>query len=265
MVDLVSPTAAQRRLAGRVALVTGANRNIGAAVAERLGLEGAFVAVNHRSPESAAAAREVVKTIRSAGGHAEAFLADVANETEVVEMVEAIEAVAGGPDLLVNNAAADVAFHGRWHQTSPERWNEVTRVNVTGAFLCARALYPFMRQARRGVIINMSSIRALTGLPGALHYTTSKAALLGFTRGLAREVGIDNIRVNAIIVGAIDTPNERVHGTREAIDAVVLAGQALKRRGLPTDVAALTAFLASEDANFITGQCILLDGGWAVP
>jgi 3-oxoacyl-[acyl-carrier protein] reductase len=248
-----------------VALVTGASRNIGAAVAERLGEEGAIVAVNYRAEGSARDARSVVESIQAAGGIAKAFRADVADEEQVTQMVAEITESLGPPLVLVNNAAADVAFDGPWLATATDGWDHVMRTNLTGAFICARAVYPGMAAAGGGQIVNMSSIRALSGKPGALHYTTSKAGLIGFTRGLARELGAENINVNAIVVGAIETPNERVYGTPEEVDPLVLAGQSVKRRGVPSDIAAATVFLASADASFITGQCIVVDGGWAVP
>jgi 3-oxoacyl-[acyl-carrier protein] reductase len=112
--------------------------------------------------------------------------------------------------------------------------------------------------------VNMSSVRALLGWPGNLHYTATKAALIGFTRGLAREVGVDGIRVNAIVIGAIQTPEEDVYGTPEEIAAEVLPLQSLLVRGLPSDVAAAVAYLASDDSRFVSGQCVTVDGGWAM-
>jgi 3-oxoacyl-[acyl-carrier protein] reductase len=249
---------------GRVALVTGAARNIGAAVARRLAADGAAVAVNHRSVESRAEAEATVARIEAAGGRAAAFQADVADEGQVRRMVEAIGESLGPVDILVNNAATSVASQISWRELTGDAWDRVLRANVTGAFLCAHAVYPGMSAARRGDIVNMSSVRALLGRAGNLHYTASKAALIGFTRTLARELGPDEIRVNALLVGAIRTPEEAVYGPPEEIDRMVLGLQSLERRGEPDDVAAVTSFVVSPDAGFITGQCITVDGGWVM-
>ena len=157
-----------------------------------------------------------------------------------------------------------VAFSAPWHELTAEQWNHVARVNVTGSFLCSRAVYPSMREAGEGAIVNMSSVRALLGWPGSLHYTATKAALIGFTRGLAREVGRDGIRVNGLVIGAIQTPEEDIYGTPEEIAAEILPLQSLQVRGHPSDVAGAVAFLASGDGRFISGQCLVVDGGWAM-
>ena len=248
----------------RVAIVTGAERNIGAAVAIRLAADGIAVAVNYRGEQTRASAEAVVAHIVADGGRAHAVPGDVAREDEVQAMVEEVWGTLGPPDILINNAAVSVAAQAPWHELTAAAWDEVLRVNITGAFLCARALYPSMRQAGRGDIISMSSITALLGRTGNLHYVTSKAALLGFTRSLAREVGDQNIRVNALVVGAIRTPDEAVYGEPREVDAMVLGEQSLKRRGLPEDVAGAVAFLVSPDAGFISGQCLTVDGGWAM-
>jgi NAD(P)-dependent dehydrogenase (short-subunit alcohol dehydrogenase family) len=252
------------RLQGEVALVTGAARNIGAATAARLAAEGAAVAVNYRSPASRDDADAVVASIAERGGRAAAVAADVAEEIQVSAMVAAICDALGEPTILVNNAAASVAGAAPWRELAPEDWDRVLRTNVTGAFLCARAVHPFMQKRGRGRIITMGSVRSPLGRPGNAHYTASKSALEGLSRVLAREMGPDGITVNTIIVGAIRTSAEAVYGDTAELDRMLLGQQAIKRRGEPSDIAGLVAFLASRDADFITGQSITADGGWVM-
>jgi 3-oxoacyl-[acyl-carrier protein] reductase len=168
------------------------------------------------------------------------------------------------PTILVNNAAASVAGSAPWHELKPDEWDQVLRTNVTGAFLCARAVHPFMRERQRGRIITMGSVRSPLGRPGNAHYTASKSALEGLGRVLAREMGPDGITVNTIIVGAIRTAAEAVYGDAAELDRMLLEQQAIKRRGEPADIAGIVAFLASRDADFITGQSIAVDGGWVM-
>lgn len=253
-----------RPAADRVALVTGGGRNIGAAVAVRLAADGAAVAVNYPDAGGRCEAEETVERITSAGGRAIAVCADVGDESQVEAMVRRIAEELGPATILINNAAVSVAAQAPWETLTAEAWDRVLRVNVTGAFLCARALYPAMRAAGRGDVVSMSSVTALLGRTGNLHYVTSKAALIGFTRALAREAGPHNIRVNALILGAIKTPDEAVYGPQDEVDAMVLDLQSLKRRGSPRDVGAVVSFLVSADAEFITGQCITVDGGWVM-
>jgi len=252
------------RLADEVALVTGAARNIGAATAIRLAAEGAAVAVNCHDQGSRADAEAVVAHIAADGGRAIAVQGDVADEAEVAAMVAAVRDALGKPTILVNNAAASVAGAASWHELSAAAWDQILRTNVTGAFLCARAVYPFMLERGRGRIITMGSIRSPLGRPGNLHYTASKSALEGLSRVLAREMGPHGITVNTIIVGAIRTAAEAAYGDAEALDRMLLAEQSIKRRGEPSDIAGLVAFLAARDAGFITGQSIVVDGGWVM-
>jgi len=253
-----------RSLQGRIAVVTGAGRNIGAATAMQLAADGAAVVVNYPDARNEAEAARVVARIGGAGGRAAAIRADVSNEAEVRTMVAEAISVFGHPDILVNNAAVSVAAQAPWSELTDEAWDRVLRVNVTGAFLCAKAMYQSMRERGGGDIVNISSVTALLGHVGNLHYVTSKAALIGFTRALAREAGGERIRVNALIVGAIRTPDEAVYGNQEEVDTMVLSLQSLKRRGIPTDIGGVVSFLVSGDAGFITGQCITVDGGWVM-
>ena len=252
------------RLAGEVALVTGAARNIGAATSIRLAAEGAAVAVHYHRDNARGDAEDVVAAIVRAGGRAITVDGDVGSEADVTRMVEAARSDLGAPTVLVNNAAASVAGAAPWSEIDAPAWDRILRANVTGAFLCARAVHPFMQAKGRGRIITMGSVRSPLGRPGNIHYTTSKSALEGMGRVLAREMGADGITVNTIIVGAIRTDAEAAYGDPAEIDRMLLDFQSIKRRGEPADIAALVTFLASRDADFITGQCITVDGGWAM-
>lgn len=252
------------RLDGEVALVTGAARNIGAATALRLARDGAAVAVHYHRDSGRNDAEAVVAAIVSDGGLAMAIAGDVGDEPAVTAMVATIETVLGGPTILVNNAAASVAGSRPWTEILPGEWDTVLRTNVTGGILCARAVHPFMKAKGHGRIITMGSVRSPLGRPGNIHYTTSKSALEGMGRVLAREMGADSITVNTIIVGAIRTDAEATYGNPAEVDRMLLDFQAIKRRGEPQDIAGVAAFLASRDAGFITGQTITVDGGWAM-
>jgi 3-oxoacyl-[acyl-carrier protein] reductase len=257
-------TTVSPRLAGEVALVTGAARNIGAATAIRLAAEGAAVAVHHHGPSSRNDAEAVVAAIAAAGGRTLAVAADIGNEADVTDMVQRIREALGGPTILVNNAAASVVGAPPWNEIGAEAWDAVLRTNVTGAYLCTRAVHPFMKVRGHGRILTMGSVRSPLGRPGNVHYTTSKAALEGMSRVLARELGPDGITVNTIIVGAIRTPAEAAYGDPAEVDGALIDLQSIKRRGEPEDIAGLVAFLASRDAGFLTGQAIVVDGGWAM-
>ena len=250
-------------LAGRAAIVTGAARNIGAAIAERLAADGALVVVNHRSADSRDDAEAVVRRIEAAGGAAMPFEADVGDEQAVARMVDAAVAAFGPVELLVNNAAASVSAARPWDELTVAEWDHVLRANVTAGFIMARALQPCFSE-RGGSIVAISSIRVLTGKTGNLHYTASKAAQVGFTRALARELGPLGVRVNALLVGAIKTPDELRYGPQDVLDAEVFRLQALQRRGMPADVAGVVSFLCGDDASFVTGQSLVVDGGWVL-
>ncbi len=252
------------RLAGEVALVTGAARNIGAATAIRLAAEGAAVAVHYHRDRAKGDADAVVAKIVADGGRAVTVAGNVADEAEVLAMVTVVRDALGGPTILVNNAAASVAGAAPWTEIAAGQWDDVLRTNITGAFLCARAVHPFMRERRRGRIITMGSVRSPLGRPGNVHYTASKSALEGMSRVLARELGPDGITVNTIVVGAIRTAAEAAYGDPAEVDRMLLDLQSIKRRGEPSDIAGVIAFLASRDADFITGQSIVVDGGWVM-
>lgn len=249
-------------LAGRVALVTGGSRGIGNAIALRLARDGATVAVNYAS--NATAAEETVRAIQAAGGRAVALRADVANAGEVDAMFEAIEAAFGAVTILVNNAAL-TDTHKPWYEIDDAEWDRVLDVNLKSCFLTFRRAYAGMRDAGWGRVINISSVTYWLGQAHLLHYVSSKAGMIGFTRTLSREVGADGITVNAVTPGAIRTESEiALFPEQEQLALRMNELQGVKRRGLPADIAGAVSFLASEDGAFITGQTINVDGGWAM-
>jgi 3-oxoacyl-[acyl-carrier protein] reductase len=250
------------RLAERVAIVTGGSRGIGAAVAKGLAAEGAKVAVNYASNEQAATG--VVDTIIATGGQAIAVRGDVASSSDVAAVVATTVESFGTVDILVNNAAL-TDTHKPWLSITEDEWDRVLAVNLKSCFLCARAVYPFMRTRGGGRIINMSSVTFLLGRPNLLHYVSSKGGIIGFTRTLAREVGPDGITVNTITPGAIQTESElEMFPEQESVACFLMDVQAVKRRGLPADLVGAAVFLASEESSFVTGQILNVDGGWAM-
>ena len=162
----------------------------------------------------------------------------------------------------MNNAA--IYPRREWTEITAEEWDRVLAVNLRGYFLCARAVFDSMRERGRGRIINLSSLTFFIGFSHLLDYVSSKGAVIGFTRSLAREVGPSGVTVNAIAPGAFPTDAEKIHPNPEQYNQFVLDQQSLKRRGTPEDIANLVVFLASDAASFITGQTIVIDGGWGM-
>jgi len=246
-------------LSGKTALVTGAGRGLGRVYARAFASSGAAVAVNDFD---AAAAEAVAGECRALGVRAVSVVADVANTDAVAGMAETVRAELGPVGILVNNAALYAGIPRRRFDAIPvEEWRRLIDVNVTGSYLCARAVLPHMLERRWGRIVNVSSSTVQLGRPGFLHYVTSKAAILGLTRSMARELGADGITVNAVMPGLTET--EGSEGTADAIWDVVLKGQCIPRREQPEDVVGAVLFLASDAAAFITGQTIVVDGGSA--
>lgn len=242
----------------QVALVTGASRGIGRAVALELGRAGYAVCVNYLSSEDAA--RQVADTLRAGGSDAVAIRADVADSAAVAEMVRRTEKELGPVTLLVNNAG--VAGQAQFQDISDEMWDRYLAVNLGGARNTIRAVLPHMLSEKRGAIVNISSIWGLRGASCEVAYACTKAAIIALTRSLAMELAPSGIRVNCVAPGVIDTDMVQVLGQETLRD---LAEQTpLGRLGRPEDIAHAVAFLASDKASFITGQVLGADGGFIV-
>jgi 3-oxoacyl-[acyl-carrier protein] reductase len=245
-------------LDGKVAIVTGGSRGLGRGIAIELGKRGAKVVVNYNA--NADAAREVVQLIKDAGSDALAVQSDVSQYDAAQSLIKAATQFGGGLDILVNNAGTtrDMLL-----ALMPESdWDVVITTNLKSAYNCSKAaLRPMMRQTY-GRIVNIASVAGLAGNPGQTNYSASKAGLIGFTKSLAKEVGRRNITVNAVAPGFIptDMTNELLSKRRgDAINATPLG-----RLGTVEDVARAVAFFVSEDASFITGQVLSVDGGLAL-
>ncbi len=253
------PQSTRGQIAGP-AIVTGGGQGLGRAYALALADQGASIVVADLNRQNA---EIVAKEIGARGGRAIAAQVDVADRASVERMTSETSAAFGAPAVLVNNAAVFSTLSMRPFLEIPDsEWDLVMAVNVRGAFNCSRAVVPLMAKAGYGKIINISSSTIWMGRPFYLHYVTSKAALLGFTRALASEVGPQGIRVNAITPGSTQTEIERRTVTAEQRQAMA-AQTALRRGEVPEDLVGTVLFLASHDSDFITGQTINVDGGFS--
>ena len=243
-------------LEGKVAIVTGAARGLGREFARALARAGAAVI--------AADVSDCTETAASLGGKARAVRADVTDMTSVEAMADAARDAFGHIDILVNNAALYATLKGgRFEKIDEAEWDAAMRVNVKGIWQCCKAVVPEMRKAGAGSIINIASLAATYGTPFALHYTASKAAVIGLTRGLARELGRDNIRVNCIAPSAVTTEGTRQFFGEKYDRAlqVIAGGQSIQRNLEPGDIAGAVLWLASSQSAFVTGQTVAVDGG----
>ncbi|NML16745.1 SDR family NAD(P)-dependent oxidoreductase [Azohydromonas caseinilytica] len=242
----------------RVVVVTGAGQGLGRAYALRFATQGhRVVAIDLRADALATLA----EAIRAEGGECLPLALDVGDADAVANAARDIDARFGRADVLVNNAAIFSTLKMRPFDEIPlDEWGRVLHVNVTGTFLMVRAIAPLMRRNGWGRIVNVSSAAVLMGRPHYLHYTTSKAAVIGMTRSLARELGADGITVNAVLPGAVDTeiPRETVTPAQKQAQ---IAMRCIQRTQTTDDVTGAVLFLASEDSRFISGQSLVIDGG----
>jgi 3-oxoacyl-[acyl-carrier protein] reductase len=245
-------------LDGRIALVTGGSRGIGAAICEELAAAGAIVAVNYA--RNAEAAGEVCGRIAAAGGTAHGVQGDVASADGAAALVAAVESDIGPIDVLVNNAG--ITRDDLIMRLSEDDWRAVIDTNLGGAFFTCRALSRPMLKRRAGVIVNITSIVGVHGNAGQTNYAASKAGLIGLTKSLAKELGGRGIRVNAIAPGYIAT--ELTDALPDQAREAILGGTPLGRLGEPADVARAVRFLCSDAAGFITGDVLAVDGGLGI-
>ena len=242
---------------GKTAIVTGAGTGIGRATAQLLAARGAQVVAAGLQPERL---RETVAGITEAGGEAIAVEADLSDPAAIEAVAARAQEAFGGTDVLVNNAA--IYPIGPWHEADAAQWDAVFATNVRGYFLLAKAVRGQMVARGGGAIVNVASVTFFWGEELLLSYVASKGAVVGFTRALAREAGPDGIRVNAVAPGAFPTAATEIHADQDALWRGVLEAQSIKRRGEVEDVARAIAFFAGEDSGFVTGQTLLVDGGW---
>jgi 3-oxoacyl-[acyl-carrier protein] reductase len=243
----------------KVLVVTGAARGLGQAYAVEAAKKGWAVAVT-----DVADCGETLGAVEAVGAKAMSARLDVADAENAMEVAENVKAQLGGVDALINNAALYGALKGgRFDSLDESEWDRTMTVNVKGVWNCCKAFVPLMRERGGGSIVNVASLAATYGLPYALHYTTSKAAVIGLTRGLAREIGRLDIRVNSIAPTAVITEGTKEFFGEKLDDAldVIKGDQAIRRNPVPEDVVGTVMWLISDDSRFITGQTIAVDGG----
>lgn len=249
-------------LGGRVALVTGASQGIGQAIAYAFAQNGARIAVNDVNP----AGEETAAEIRRRGGDAKFFPGDVSEVEAVNQMVPAVESGMGPIDILVNNAGINLGKERRpAHEYSDTDWHRIIRVDLDGVFYCSRAVVKGMIERRKGVIINISSVMAIVPIRLQCAFSAAKAGMQHFTRSQALEVGQYGVRVNAIAPGSILTDGTRkifYNQADQALAESLLSHVPLGRPGETEDIAQAALYLASDDAKYVTGSVLVVDGGW---
>jgi len=239
----------------KVAVVTGGSRGIGRAIALELGRRGAAVIVNYNS--NAEAANEVLEQIKAAGGDGMVYQADVSDDEQVTDLFKTITGEYGKIDILVNNAGT--TRDNVIMLLKPEDFDTVINTNLRSAWLCSKVASRAMMRKRTGRIINITSVVGISGNGGQTNYAASKAGMIGLTKSLAKEIAARNITVNAVAPGFIDT--DMTAALSDEVKEIALSHIPLGRMGDPEDVAKAVAFLASDDAAYITGQVLIVDGG----
>ena len=241
-----------RGLNGRVAIVTGGARGLGKAAVERLAEEGVTVGILDLREDEA---QEVAQAVGGA-----AFKCDTTDEAQLAAAVEGVHAQLGGPDILVNNAGL-IAPRKEWTSWTKQELERFAEVNYIGYFLAIKAAHPYLKASGRGRIINVASRTFFMGNPGQTPYVSAKGAVIGLSWNMAKELGGDNITVNAVMPGQVATPGTLEYND-EAMFERTMQNQAIKARVYPEHLASLIAFLASDDASMISGQSIVVDGGF---
>jgi 2-dehydro-3-deoxy-D-gluconate 5-dehydrogenase len=247
-------------LTGKVAVVTGGNGGIGLGMAEGIASLGANIVISGRD---AGKAETALATLRSMGVNAEFVAADVTKKSECVALIAKAESLFGRVDILVNNAGTSIRKMPQ--EFTEEEWHQVMDTNLTSAFLCSQAAYHAMKKVGGGKMINIGSMMSLFGAPYATPYASSKGGIVQMTRALATAWAKDNIQVNAVLPGWIDTDltkraRQQVNGLQESVEKRTPKG----RWGVPRDMSGVAAFLASEASNFVTGTAIPVDGGFSI-
>ena len=245
-------------LTGKIAIVTGASRGIGRQIAKTLAEQGAAVIVNYCGSEQAA--NETVEQITASGGTAKAYQADVSDYTQAADMMNDVVKEYGRIDILINNAG--ITRDNLILKMNDEDFMKVINTNLTGTFNCVKPASKLMLKQKYGRIVNMASIVGIYGNAGQANYAASKAGVIGMTKSVAKELGSRNITVNAIAPGYIGT--DMTDSLPDAAKEKITSAIAMKRMGTVEDVANLAAFLASDNASYITGQVIGVDGGMSI-
>ena len=248
------------KLKDKVALVTGSSRGVGKSIALAFAKEGAKVMVNYTSNEKAA--NEVLETIQKMGGQARVFKADVAKKAEAQALVQATADAFGGLDILVNNAG--FTRPAMMLKMTEEQWDAVLNIHLKGAWLCAQAAAPHMIAKNSGKIINVTSVAGMVGTVGQINYSAAKGGVISMTKSMARELARNNICANVISLGIVPTDMSEKITTDEKLKEIYMNRILLKRFGETDELTPAFVFLASDDANYITGQLLAVDGGYGM-